>query len=160
MKPVSALRVPAVLGALGLTMAGLAAPAQAAPGGALAGAVSAPAAAAPESVTNGGISWTGTVPQGAPAGFETLANCRQHSHTAKDNTEGTVTKADTPLRLAGPYSDCPIVGYLQPGVRLVYHCYVLNDVGNTWTWVRKPGTETWGWVYDGNLANGGSYVRC
>ncbi|SBT47307.1 hypothetical protein GA0070621_2859 [Micromonospora narathiwatensis] len=98
--------------------------------------------------------------QASADNFAPAANCRQHSHTAKDNTIGGPAKSSVPIRSAGPYSDCSIDGYVASGTNLAYHCYVVNDVGNTWTWVRVPGTSIAGWVWDDNLLGYGSGVRC
>ncbi|GAB3805017.1 hypothetical protein [Micromonospora zhanjiangensis] len=89
------------------------------------------------------------------------ADCRQHRHQPQDDQLGSVLNADTPLRTAGPYSACPIVGRVQPGRNsLLYHCWVRNDVGNTWTWVTVRATGQQGWIYDGNLQFGGSGIDC
>jgi len=89
------------------------------------------------------------------------ANCRQHRHQPQDDQLGSVLNADTPLRTAGPYSDCAIVARIQPKTSsLLYHCWVRNDVGNTWTWVTVLATGQQGWIYDGNLQFGGSGVDC
>lgn len=36
----------------------------------------------------------------------------------------------------------------------------MNEVGNTWTYVTVRATGAQGWVYDGNLTNGGGFVPC
>ncbi|CAL9676518.1 hypothetical protein SUDANB105_07926 [Streptomyces sp. enrichment culture] len=43
-----------------------------------------------------------------------------------------------------------------------YDCYVVNDLGNTWTHgtAYYSGRNWQGWIYDGNLPDGGSQVPC
>ncbi|WP_063798539.1 hypothetical protein [Nocardia sp. NRRL S-836] len=96
--------------------------------------------------------------EGQPA---TSAACRSHSHSAKDTfNEGYPSKSSVPVRSEGPYADCSIDGYIDSSTRLHYHCYVTNDSGNTWTWVRVVGQDIAGWVWDSNLKYNGSAVRC
>lgn len=63
-----------------------------------------------------------------------------------------------PVR-TGPSSDCGVVFYTGTG-RLLYHCYYVNGAGNRWTHVRLEGTNIEGWIYGGNLTNGGATHRC
>jgi hypothetical protein len=98
---------------------------------------------------------------GTEGGTGTSAACRQHRHSAKDPfNNGYPSKSSVPVRSDGPYSGCSIDGYIGSSVRLHYHCYVRNDAGNTWTWVRVVGQDIAGWVWDENLKYGGSAVEC
>lgn len=60
----------------------------------------------------------------------------------------------------GPRSTCTLVYTVDIGVRMDYHCYTFNTYGNTWTYMRFPDFGVFGWVWDGNLSNGGSTVPC
>lgn len=60
----------------------------------------------------------------------------------------------------GPHDTCGLVGSTVPGDRLDYYCYTRNAAGNTWTLLRNTATGIVGWVYDGNLTDGGSYYVC
>ncbi|MEV0679261.1 hypothetical protein AB0I60_22335 [Actinosynnema sp. NPDC050436] len=94
-------------------------------------------------------------------GAWTGAACRPHAHSAKDSyNHGRPSKGSVPVRSAGPYADCRIDGEIDDSTRLHYHCYTTNDHGNTWTWVRVVGEDIAGWVWDSNLEDNGSAVRC
>lgn len=91
----------------------------------------------------------------------TSAACRSHGHSAKDSfNNGYPSKSSVPVRSQGPYAGCTIDGYIDSTTRLHYHCYVRNDAGNTWTWVRVVGQDIAGWVWDSNLKYNGSSVPC
>ncbi|MER6397920.1 hypothetical protein OG618_35645 [Kitasatospora sp. NBC_01246] len=78
-------------------------------------------------------------------------------HSNLDPGSGTISASSAPVR-TGPYGACTLVGSYSQGVRVDYDCYSVNDYGNTWTYVRGPAGS--GWIYDANLSNGGSTVRC
>ncbi|WP_225804031.1 hypothetical protein [Streptomyces sp. NK15101] len=59
-----------------------------------------------------------------------------------------------PIRV-GPYDACTAVSTKPSGTAITVNCYVTNSYGNTWSYVRGSG-----WVYDGNLRNGGSPHPC
>ncbi|MFJ8085420.1 SH3 domain-containing protein [Streptomyces sp. NPDC096205] len=81
------------------------------------------------------------------------------SWSDKDKTgEGRVT-GTYPLN-KGPYGACDTVDTLYSGTYLYYHCYVVNEYGNTWTHVRVAGTSVSGWVWDDGLDDGGSLEPC
>ncbi|GAB3982190.1 hypothetical protein V1634_26790 [Plantactinospora veratri] len=61
---------------------------------------------------------------------------------------------------SGPYDTCTIDNYAYSGETLYYHCYFLNIYGNRWTHLRVAGTTIDGWVYSGNLNDGGSNNPC
>jgi hypothetical protein len=60
----------------------------------------------------------------------------------------------------GPHDRCAIVGWTYINDRLDYYCYTRNAAGNTWTLLRNTATNAVGWIYDGNLTDGGSYNVC
>lgn len=97
------------------------------------------AATAPDAVTCGNAHWP---------------------HSPKDGTVGKVIKSGSAAVHTGPYGACTTVGYISSGASVQYDCYVVNEYGNTWTWVRVPGGGSLGWVYDAYLSNGGSLYRC
>jgi hypothetical protein len=111
-----------------------------------------------------GFTWTASSPAVAvpvEGGVSGSVACRPHPHSAKDTfNNGYPSKASVPVRSAGPYKDCSIDGYIDDSTRLHYHCYTVNDYGNTWTWVRVVGGDIAGWVWDENLEGYGSAVRC
>ena len=53
---------------------------------------------------------------------------------------------------AGPHADCA-TRYTQSGTSsgVALHCWTKNTAGNIWWHVRHLGTDTRGWVYEGNL---------
>ncbi|MFI1869503.1 hypothetical protein [Streptomyces jumonjinensis] len=97
---------------------------------------------------------TGEPPRWNPSG---AANCSSHSHRDIDPGGGNTVSANT-LRRSGPHNTCGSNPVGSTGVD--YHCYTLNEDGNTWTWVTVRATGAQGWVYDGNLTNGGSTYPC
>ena len=73
-----------------------------------------------------------------------------------DNISGVV-----PLR-RGPYTECATVEYVIATDTLYYHCSVVNSNGKEWTNVRVVilGTDYVGWIWNGNLDDGGSPYAC
>ncbi|MER7521025.1 hypothetical protein [Streptomyces sp. NPDC126499] len=59
-----------------------------------------------------------------------------------------------PIRV-GPYGSCTAVSTKPSGTAITVNCYITNSYGNTWSYIRGSG-----WVYDGNLRNGGSTHPC
>ncbi|MEU3773853.1 protein kinase [Streptomyces sp. NPDC032472] len=53
--------------------------------------------------------------------------------------------------LAAPYQQCAAGALVKNGTKLWYHCYVVNQYGNQWTYVRVDGTNTTGWLYNRDL---------
>jgi hypothetical protein len=79
------------------------------------------------------------------------------SHPAWQNLSagaGRVTNS-SPIR-TGPYQSCDVVKQVDTSKDLFYHCWVLNREGNKWTHVRIANTTIEGWMYNGNLNDGGS----
>ncbi|MFV0131871.1 hypothetical protein ACLGIH_01095 [Streptomyces sp. HMX87] len=72
-------------------------------------------------------------------------------------TQGT----STALR-PGPYADCTPSISLPGGTQFTYDCYVSNRLGNTWTHGTAYYSSRYhkGWIYDGNLPDGGSLKLC
>ncbi len=96
----------------------------------------------------------GEPPSWTPNGAE---NCSSHSHSDLDSGGGETVSTQT-LRRSGPHDTC---GSNAVGSKAVaYHCYTVNEAGNTWTYVTVRASDAKGWVYDGNLTNGGSFVPC
>ncbi|MCX4554005.1 SH3 domain-containing protein [Streptomyces sp. NBC_01387] len=94
----------------------------------------------------------------AGAATATAAACTHPGWANKDAGYGYVSGSSAPLR-TGPNADCPTTATIY-GAKLYYHCYVYNSAGNTWTHARIEGTEISGWIYDGNLDDGGATKPC
>jgi len=84
--------------------------------------------------------------------------------TASDVDHGayrTGTTGNGARMYNGPHSTCGQVDYIYPWEVLDYYCYTRNDAGNDWTLLRSTTSpNSVGWIYDGNLADGGSKVMC
>jgi hypothetical protein len=95
---------------------------------------------------------------GVPLAGMPSAGAATCTHPAWQNLSpgaGKAKTAGTPLR-TGPYEACAVVRTVGTSIDLFYHCWVENSYGNKWTHVRVANTETSGWVYNGNLNDGGS----
>ncbi|MFI0911523.1 hypothetical protein [Streptomyces abikoensis] len=103
-----------------------------------------------------GLVTAGQAATAAPAGQAgvTCGNAYWPHYDADGDHYGTVTK-DQAAAHTGPYGGCTTVGYLGYGARVKYDCYVYNDYGNKWTWVRG-----YGWVYGAYLSGGGAWNSC
>ncbi|MFJ7069784.1 hypothetical protein [Streptomyces sp. NPDC101115] len=99
--------------------------------------------------------------QAAPLG-ETAVTCGNAywPHQNVDSGSGRVTKSGSAAVHTGPYGACTTVGYVSEGTTVYYDCYVVNDYGNTWTWIRDAGGSSLGWIYDAYLSNGGASTPC
>jgi hypothetical protein len=96
----------------------------------------------------------------AAAGPADALTCTHPAWSDRDTSgSGTGNSSSTAVR-TGPESSCGTVATVGTSVVLWYHCYVSNAAGNTWTNVRIDGTNITGWVYDGNLDDGGSLYHC
>lgn len=71
----------------------------------------------------------------------------------KPNGEGAGEMTGTYNLKIAPYSDCWSVQSVSTGTRLWFHCWLLNDFGNLWWYVRIAGTETYGWMSNDNMKN-------
>ncbi|MFJ4868982.1 hypothetical protein [Streptomyces sp. NPDC088757] len=73
----------------------------------------------------------------------------------------TITRSAVNVR-SGPHaaSGCGVVGTLNPGDQVYYHCYTTTQNEGTWTHLRKNGTSMDGWVKDTLLPDGGSNYAC
>ncbi|PXY20554.1 hypothetical protein [Prauserella flavalba] len=82
-----------------------------------------------------------------------------HSHSNKDADHGYVD-ADWLKRRSGPHTSCEAWGQEPRGTKIYYHCYVITDGGDSWTWGRVAGTQKQGWFNDDYLSDGGSLEEC
>lgn len=84
------------------------------------------------------------------------ATCSQAAPTAAENPYSTVHTAldAAPLRVA-PYEKCTRLQTYAAGSSIRVSCYIVNDYGNTWSYVRGAG-----WVWDNHLSGGGSPHPC
>jgi uncharacterized protein YraI len=57
---------------------------------------------------------------------------------------------------SGPSTACGITGYADNRDLLNYYCYLFNDSGNTWTYLKNETDGTYGWVSDSLLPNYGA----
>jgi hypothetical protein len=72
---------------------------------------------------------------------------------------GGQTLAAVPLQ-SGPHSTCNPVGSVKAGTKVWYNCDYINDVGDSWTYVRVANSQNYGWIWDERLNNGGSIYSC
>lgn len=87
----------------------------------------------------------------APAGASTC----QKSHPNLSRGSGSASKpGGTPL-WSGPSSTCRNIRHIPRGAKLFYHCWRFSPENNLFTHVRIAGTQRTGWVYNGNLSDGG-----
>ncbi|QNE21112.1 SH3 domain-containing protein [Kribbella qitaiheensis] len=79
------------------------------------------------------------------------------SHPAWQNRSSGAGKviSSSPIR-TGPYQSCDVVKQVDTSKDLFYHCWVQNSEGHKWTHVRIANTTIEGWMYNGNLNDGGS----
>lgn len=82
------------------------------------------------------------------------ASCGGHSWSNRDPSVGSTI--GWVMFRTGPHASCS--GF-QVNRTFNYDCYVFNESGNTWTHVRATGLGG-GWIYDGNLLDGGSNYIC
>ncbi|MFI1258253.1 SH3 domain-containing protein [Streptomyces netropsis] len=101
-----------------------------------------------------GATLTVTTPL-AHAGPTGADACTYPDWTNKSSGKGTAKGATAKLR-SGPSEDCFIRYEIGTDAVLYYHCRVKNSVGNKWTHVRVRNSTYEGWVYNGNLSDGGS----
>ncbi|MFF6984713.1 hypothetical protein ACFZAV_45445 [Streptomyces sp. NPDC008343] len=88
--------------------------------------------------------------------------CNERFSDKDSSSADHVNKATAPLRV-GPAERCQIIQHIPSDVSFDLHCFMYNDVGNTWTYGRVfDGSQTWmeGWIWDGNLAGNGSLIPC
>ncbi|MDQ1028767.1 hypothetical protein QF035_006349 [Streptomyces umbrinus] len=94
---------------------------------------------------------TATVPSAAAA----AEACVRPSWSNKSTGVGHAKEGFARVRL-GPSSDCSVNIAVGSNYELQYDCWVINSAGNRWTHVRVPSAATGGWVWNGNLDDGGS----
>ncbi|WP_127506485.1 hypothetical protein [Actinoplanes solisilvae] len=61
--------------------------------------------------------------------------------------------------LSGPAENCAEQFLATPNNLVDYHCWTRAWDGTTWTYLRTA-TTVYGWVWDGDLKDGGSTVNC
>lgn len=99
---------------------------------------------------------TATVSATTTATAAPADRCSQAAPTRADNPYTTThTAVDAaPLRM-GPYGECYRLKTYAAGTRIEVRCFVVNEYGNTWSYV--PGA---GWIWDAHLSGNGSPHRC
>lgn len=108
--------------------------------------------AAPLLLSGAALTATAPAANAAPTGADA---CTHPSWSNKSPGKGTAKDSTAKVR-TGPSEDCAVTATVGTSVALQYHCWVKNAAGNKWTHVRIDGTEINGWVYNGNLDDGGS----
>ncbi|MFF4380990.1 SH3 domain-containing protein [Kitasatospora sp. NPDC001547] len=102
-----------------------------------------------------------TVATAGTTGQSGLLSCT-HAWSNQDpdgSNPKTITRSGVNVR-SGPHTTCGIVGSLNPGDQVFYHCYTTTQNDGTWTHLRKSGTSMDGWVKDTLLPDGGSVYPC
>ncbi|MDX2546090.1 SH3 domain-containing protein [Streptomyces sp. WI04-05B] len=96
----------------------------------------------------------------APGNASAAISCSGWGHGNYDAGEG-YSKGTYALK-TGPYAACGNIsgGQTYSGTHLYYHCYVINDYGNSWTYARIDGSSAAGWFSDDNLDDGGATAPC
>ncbi|MEW2087388.1 serine/threonine-protein kinase [Streptomyces sp. NPDC005283] len=85
--------------------------------------------------------------------------CSGWSHQNRSNGYGYLV--DDYHLFTGPYRDCAYVTLVKSGVKIWYHCYVTNALGNKWIYARIEGADTEGWMSSNHLTReSGTLVRC
>ncbi|WP_234345227.1 MULTISPECIES: SH3 domain-containing protein [Streptomyces] len=110
------------------------------------------AVAAPLLLSGATLTATAPAASAAPTGADA---CTHPGWSNKSPGKGTAKGGDAKVR-TGPSQDCAVTATVGTSVVLQYHCWVQNSAGNKWTHVRIDGTQINGWVYNGNLDDGGS----
>lgn len=78
-----------------------------------------------------------------------------------DKTANVKQKAGVSANMrSGSTTGCPITGYADNQNTLNYYCYTFNAAGASWTYLRNVTDNTYGWVSDDLLPNGGSNYYC
>jgi hypothetical protein len=80
-------------------------------------------------------------------------------HYNYDSGSGKVTVSSAAVH-TGPYGACTTVGHVSQGTTVYYDCYVTNDYGNTWTWIRDANGSSLGWIWDEYLDDYGASEPC
>jgi hypothetical protein len=103
------------------------------------------------------IGTTTTLAVASPA---QAVSCTSPAHNVNGPGSGYM-EIDANLKVA-PYAACPNVKLLHDGTVVYYHCFVYNNYGNMWIWVRVSGTSIQGWMSLDNLVDLEGYVidRC
>lgn len=61
---------------------------------------------------------------------------------------------------SGSSTSCAVRGWADNQNVLDYWCYTRNADNSTWTYLRNVTDNTYGWVSDSLLSNGGSNFQC
>ncbi|MCZ4121950.1 SH3 domain-containing protein [Streptomyces sp. H39-S7] len=96
-----------------------------------------------------GLALASSLAVATPSQAAATVSCSGWNHSNKDSGSGSST--GTYALKSGPYAACSYSGQTYNGTYLYYHCYTVNEYGNTWTWARIAGTGTEGWMSDANL---------
>ncbi|MFF4225868.1 serine/threonine-protein kinase [Streptomyces abikoensis] len=93
----------------------------------------------------------GKSPKTSPSPSSTVSkSCVGWDH--KDPKPGTYGYMIGTFKLgSGPYASCPTLAEAKSGVKVWFHCYITNNYGHRWTYVRIDGTKSMGWMYNGNI---------
>ncbi|MEU3353458.1 protein kinase [Streptomyces sp. NPDC037389] len=93
----------------------------------------------------------GKSPKTSPSASSTVSkSCVGWDH--KDPKPGTYGYMIGTFKLgSGPYASCPTLAEAKSGVKVWFHCYITNNYGHRWTYVRIEGTKSMGWMYNGNI---------
>ncbi|TKT10781.1 SH3 domain-containing protein [Streptomyces galbus] len=89
------------------------------------------------------------------------APCSSSAPADRDSTGWNATGDNSRMR-TGSSTTCTAVSSARPGDHLDYHCYTFGNDGYTWTYLRNDtrSPDTYGWVRDDVLSDGGSGVLC
>ncbi|MGX1909612.1 SH3 domain-containing protein [Streptomyces phaeochromogenes] len=97
----------------------------------------------------------GTLVATVPSASAAADACVRPSWSNKSTGVGHAKEGFARVRL-GPSSDCAVNIAVGSNYELQYDCWVINSAGNRWTHIRVPSAATGGWVWNGNLDDGGS----
>ncbi|MGC4808209.1 hypothetical protein [Micromonospora sp. DT233] len=92
---------------------------------------------------------------GSPAS----AACKTDWSNKGAGGRGQYTEEAAPLR-SGPAEGCSSDKTLPASTALIYHCFVTNTAGNSWTHVKVQGQNLSGWIWDNHLKDNGSPYKC
>ncbi|MFG2988646.1 serine/threonine-protein kinase [Streptomyces sp. NPDC048257] len=85
--------------------------------------------------------------------------CTGWKHENRSNGYGYLL--DNSHLYTGPYAECGYVSVVKTGVKVYYHCYITNALGNKWIYARAEGTNTEGWMSSTHLTReSGTLARC
>ncbi|MFJ8948119.1 SH3 domain-containing protein [Streptomyces sp. NPDC102395] len=90
------------------------------------------------------------------------APCGSAAPGDHDSSAWNATGSDSRMRNGSSTGCTRINSTARPGDRLDYHCYTYGSDGYTWTYLRNDtrSPDTYGWVRDDVLSDGGSTQEC